>query len=81
MTSPATLAAGLRAHAQGLHCLEAAAELPIAQPWLHRDDFSSRFVTVHPGTGGGQAVAVIDWPDVIAALESSLPCSGASAGC
>jgi hypothetical protein len=76
MTSPATLAAGLRAHAQGLSCLEAAAELLIAQPCLHRDDFTSRFVTVHPGIGSGQSVAVIDWPAVIAALGSSLPCSG-----
>ena len=76
MTSSATLAAGLRAHAQGLCCLEAAAELLIAQSWLHRDDFTSRFITVHPGTGSEQPVAVIDWPAVIAALGSSLPCSG-----
>jgi hypothetical protein len=76
MTSPATLAAGLRAHAQGLCCLEAAAELLIAQSWLHRDDFTSRFVTVHLGIGSGQPVAVIDWPAVITALGSSLPCSG-----
>jgi hypothetical protein len=51
MTSPAALAAGLRAHAQGLCCIEAAAELLIAQSWLHCDDFTSRFITVHPGTG------------------------------
>jgi hypothetical protein len=51
MTSPATLAAGLRTHAQGLSCLEAAAELLIAQSWLHRDDFTSRFITVHPAAG------------------------------
>jgi len=76
MTSPATLAAGLRAHAQGLCCLEAAAELLIAQTWLHRDDFTSRLITVHPGIGSGQPVATIDWPVAIAALGSSLPCSG-----
>ena len=76
MTSPATLAAGLRAHAQGLCCLEAAAELLIAQSWLHRDDFTSRFITVHPGIGSGGQAAVIDWPAVITALGSSLPCSG-----
>jgi hypothetical protein len=78
MTSPATLAAGLRAHAQGLCCLEAAAELLIAQSWLHRDDFTSRFITIHPGIGigSGQPAAIIDWPAVIAALGSSLPCSG-----
>lgn len=76
MTSPDVLAAGLRAHAQGLCCPEAAAELLIAQDWLHRDDFTSRFVTVHPGTGSGHPTAVIDWPAAIAALGSSLPCSG-----
>ena len=76
MTSPAVLAAGLRAHAQGLCCLEAAAELLIAQTWLHRDDFTSRFITVHPGIGSGQPAAIIGWPAAIAALGSSLPCSG-----
>ena len=76
MTSPDVLAAGLRAHAQGLYCLEAAAELLIAQDWLHRDDFTSRFVTVHPGIGSGQPTAVIDWPAAIAALGSGLACSG-----
>ena len=76
MTSPATLAAGLRNHAEGSCCLTAAAELLIAQHWLHRPDFTSRFITVHPRPGGGQPVAVIDWPAVITALETSLPCSG-----
>ena len=76
MSAPAALAAGLRARAQGLYCLEAAAELFITQSWLHRDDFTNRFITVHPGIGGGQPVAVIDWPAAIAALGSSLPCSG-----
>lgn len=76
MTSPAPLTTGLRAHAQDLCCLEAAIELLIAQSWLHRDDFTSRFITVHPGIGSRQPTAVIDWPTVIAALGSSLPCSG-----
>jgi hypothetical protein len=76
MTSPAVLAAGLRAHAQGLYCLEAAAELLIAKSWLHRDDFTSRFITLRTGIGSGQQAAVIDWPAVIAALGSSLACSG-----
>jgi hypothetical protein len=70
MTSPAVLAAGLRAHAHGLFCLEAAAELLIDKSWLDRNDFTSRFVTVHPGIGSRPQVAVI------AALGSSLPCSG-----
>jgi hypothetical protein len=76
MTSSTVLTAGLRAHAQGLYCLEAAAELLIAKSWLDRDDFTSRFITFHPGTGSGQQIAVIDWPAVIAALGSSLACSG-----
>ncbi len=76
MTSPDVLAAGLRAHAQGLYCLEAAAELLIVKSWLHRDDFTSRFVTVHPGIGSGQLMTVIDWPAAVAALGTSLACSG-----
>ena len=76
MTSPDVLAAGLRAHAQGLYCLEAAAELLIAKSWLHRDDFTSRFVTVHPGIGSRQLMTVIDWPAAVAALGSGLACSG-----
>lgn len=73
MTAPLT--AALRAHAQGLRCPEAAAELLITQPWLHRADFTSRFITIAPGTSG-QPVAIIDWPAVITALDTSLPCSG-----
>ena len=76
MTSSDMLAAGIRAHAEGMHCLQAAAELLIAQSWLHRNDFTSRFITVHPGIGAGQPTAVIDWPAAIAALGASLPCSG-----
>jgi hypothetical protein len=76
MTSPDVLADGLRAHAQGLYCLEAAAELLITQSWLHRDDFTSRFVAVHPGISSGQLMTVIDWPAAVAALGTSLACSG-----
>ena len=75
MTAPA-LAAALRAHAQGLLCSEAAAELLIAQSWLYREDFTSQFVRLHPGTAGGQQAATIDWPAVVTALGASLPCSG-----
>ena len=76
MTSPDTLAAALRAHAQGLYCPEAAAELLIAQCWLHRADFTSQFVRVHYRADGGQPAATIDWPAVVSALDTSLPCSG-----
>ena len=54
----------------------AVGELLIAQSWLHRDDFTSRFVTVHPGTGSSQLMTVIDWPAAVAALGSNLACSG-----
>jgi hypothetical protein len=76
MTSPSMLAAALRAHARGLYCDEAAAELLIAQSWLCRPDFTSRFVTVHPSISDGQPMAVIDWDAAVAALGASLPCSG-----
>lgn len=75
MTSPSELAAGLRAHTQGLYCGEAAAELLIAQSWLHRPDFTSRFITVHPGIPDGQPMAVIDWAAAVTALGTSLPSS------
>jgi hypothetical protein len=44
MTSPATLAAGICAHTQGLHCPEPPPSLLIGQSWLHRGDFTSRFI-------------------------------------
>lgn len=76
MTTPSTLAAALRAHARGLYSDEAAAELLIAQSWLHRADFTSRFITIHRSIGDGQPMAVIDWDAAVAALGASLPCSG-----
>jgi hypothetical protein len=76
MTSPSQLAAALRAHAQGLYCGEAGAELLIAQSWLHRADFTSRFITVHPGIPDGQPMAVVDWAAAVTALGTSLPSSG-----
>ena len=76
MTSPARLATALRAHAQGLYCLEAAAELLISQSWLHRADFTSQFVHVQRGLADGPEMATIDWPAAITALGASLPCSG-----
>jgi hypothetical protein len=76
MTSPSELAAGLRAHAQGLYCGEAAAELLIAQSWLHRPDFTGRFITVCRSIPDGQPMAVVDWAAAVTALDSSLPSSG-----
>ena len=76
MTVPTSIATALRNHAEGSYCLGAAAELLIAQSWLRRADFTSRFVTVHRSAGGGKPAAVIDWPAVVTALGTSLPCSG-----
>ena len=60
MTSPARLATALRAHAQGLYCLEAAAELLIAGSWLHRADFTSEFIHLGRGLAGGPEMATVD---------------------
>ncbi|HUZ26489.1 MAG TPA: hypothetical protein VMV07_22265 [Streptosporangiaceae bacterium] len=76
MTSPSALAAALRAHARGLYCDEAAAELLIAQSWLRRPGFASQFITIHPGIPDGQPMAVVDWAAAVAALGTSMPSSG-----
>ncbi len=75
--TPTRLATALRTHAQGLYCLEAAADLFIAQSWLHRADFTSKFISVTPSLVDGKAMAVVDWPSAITALDTGdLPCSG-----
>jgi hypothetical protein len=75
--APAAGPTALRAQAQGVYCLEAAAELLIAQPWLRRADFTGAFLTVTPGLVDDRLMAVIDWPAVIAALDAGdLPRSG-----
>jgi hypothetical protein len=76
VTTPASIATALRNHAEGSYCLAAAAELLITQAWLHRAGFTSRFITVHPSPGTGTPMAVIDWPAVGTALDTTLPCSG-----
>jgi hypothetical protein len=84
MTPPARLATALRRQAQGIYCLEAAAELLIAhETWLHRLDFTTRFVALSRGLPGGPQMATIDWPAAITALAAGhLPCSGRSnTGC
>ena len=54
------LVAALRACAAGLLPLEAGTELPIANgTFLHRDDFTSRFI--EHGTNGGTPMAAIAW--------------------
>jgi hypothetical protein len=75
--SAGSIADGLRRHADGLNCLQAAAELLIAQDWLQRPDFTHRFVALHHALTSGQTVAIIDWPTIVTALDTgTLPCSG-----
>lgn len=76
MTTPDSIATALRSHAEGSYCLAAAAELLIAQDWLDRADFTSRFITLHRSPGSDTPMAVINWPAAVTALGSSLPCSG-----
>ncbi len=69
------LAGQLRAWARGIYPDEAGVELLIGHAvFLHRADFTSRFITT-PASSDGTPLAVIDWPAVIAALDGSLPCS------
>jgi ADP-ribose pyrophosphatase YjhB (NUDIX family) len=71
------LAGQLRAWARGIYPDEAGVELLICHAvFLHRADFTSRFITTTPASSDGTPLAVIDWPAVIAALDGSLPCSG-----
>lgn len=67
--TPTQLTTALRAHAQGVYCLEAAAELLIAQPWLRRTDFTS-FITAVPSFPDDRPIAVVDWPSAITALNT-----------
>ena len=69
----------LRACARGIYPLEAGTDLLIGHAtFLDREDFRDRFV--HLGTSitdGITAMADIDWPAAIGALDDrNLPCSG-----
>ncbi|HUY49506.1 MAG TPA: hypothetical protein VMV92_27910 [Streptosporangiaceae bacterium] len=70
------LAAALRACAAGLYPLEAGVALLTASgAFLHRSDFTGRFI--QHGTSEGAAMAAINWETAITALGSGeLPCSG-----
>jgi hypothetical protein len=70
-----TLATALTGCAAGLLPLEAGVALLIAEgTFLHRDDFTSRFI--EHGTSGGTPMAAIDWDAAITALNTGeLPCS------
>ena len=70
------LTAALHACAAGLYPLEAGVALLTGNgTFLHRDDFTSRFIS--HGTSGTTPMAAIDWDAAITALQAGeLPCSG-----
>jgi hypothetical protein len=69
------LTAALHACAAGLYPLEAGVALLTGNgTFLHRDDFTSRFI--QHGTSSGTPMAAIDWDAAITALQAGeLPCS------
>jgi hypothetical protein len=70
------LTVALRACAAGLYPLEAGVALLISNgTFLHRDDFTTRFI--EHGISDGNPMAAIDWYAAITALNAGgLPCSG-----
>jgi hypothetical protein len=70
------LTRALHACATGLYPLEAGVALLTGNgTFLHRDDFTSRFI--RHGTSSGTPMAAIDWDAAITALQAGeLPCSG-----
>ena len=75
--TPASLAAALRACAAGLYPLEAGVGLLIANgTFLHRDDFTSRFILHGTSTAEDARMAAVNWDAAAAALAAGeLPCS------
>ena len=67
----------LRAHARGTYPDEAAIELLISHNvFLHRSDFTDRFIEPSTHPIDGTPMAAIDWPAAITALDyGHLPCS------
>ena len=72
ITPPTDLAKALRAHARGLHPLEAATELLINHAyWLHRSDFTTDFISTRRGLLLDIEHTHIDWPSAITASASA----------
>jgi hypothetical protein len=71
------LAAVLRAHAEGLYCLQAAVGLLIGHGhWLCREDFVGRFVQLMPDTDSGAGLGMVRWRAAVRALDAGrLSCS------
>jgi len=77
--NPRQLGDALRAGACGIHPLEAGTGLLIdCGSWLHRDDFTSRFITAGTSiSDGATLLASTDWEAAVTALHASeLPASG-----
>ena len=70
--SPARLPAALRACASGIDPLEAGTSLLIdCDSWLHREDFTSRFITTGTSiSDGATPMASTDWEAAITALNA-----------
>jgi hypothetical protein len=78
MTS-SRLGDALRAGASGIHHLEAGTGLLIdCGSWLHREDFTSRFITIGTSISDGVTLlASTDWEAAVTALRvGELPASG-----
>ncbi len=68
--NPDPLPAALRASAAGLLALEAAVNLLIGhRRWLTRTDFTGKFTETFPSLTDGTPMAVVCWPEAIAALD------------
>ena len=77
--NPRQLGDALRACARGIHPIEAGAGLLIGcGSWLHRDDFTSRFITAGASISDGVTLlASTDWEAAVTALHAGeLPASG-----
>ena len=77
-TSPSQLDDALRACARGIHPLEAGTRLLIdCGSWLHREDFTSRFIMVDTSISDGVTLmASTDWEAAITAVNAGeLPSS------
>ena len=78
--NPRQLGDALRNGARGIHPLEAGTGLLIdCGSWLHRDDFTSRFITAGTSISNGVAtlLAATDWEAAVTALHAGeLPASG-----
>ena len=76
--NPHRLSDALRAYARGIHPLEAGTgPLIDCGSWLHREDFTSRFITGTSISDGTTVLAATDWEAAVTALRAGeLPASG-----